>query len=112
VRGSSVLYYEICSKLVVVISELDTARELSQVHQNESQTQASQAAAVLTLNMKLQSTATKNQAKTIDLEIKRLDAAQAREMLSIVQVRLIIYLHISSCSSTIPSLAIPAPSVH
>lgn len=36
--------------------------------------------------MKLQSTTTKNQAKAIDLEIKRLDAAQARELLSIVQV--------------------------
>jgi hypothetical protein len=37
--------------------------------------------------MKLQSNTAKNQAKTIDLEIKRLDAAQARELLSIVQVR-------------------------
>ncbi len=67
-------------------SELEATRELSQVHQVESQTQANQAAAALTLSKKLQSTATKNQAKTIDLEIKRLDAAQAREVLSIIQV--------------------------
>ncbi|KAF8337534.1 dynein associated protein-domain-containing protein [Cantharellus anzutake] len=65
--------------------ELDVARELSQTHRMESQTQANQAAAALTLSKKLQSTAIKNQAKTIDLEIKHLDTAQAREMLSIVQ---------------------------
>ncbi|KAF8317347.1 hypothetical protein DL93DRAFT_2165610 [Clavulina sp. PMI_390] len=66
-------------------SELDTAREQSHSHRVESQNQATQAAAALALNMKLQSNTTKNQAKTIDLEIKRLDAAQARELLSIVQ---------------------------
>lgn len=52
----------------------------------ESKNQATQAAAALALNMKLQSTTTKNQAKMIDLEIKRLDAAQARELLNIVSV--------------------------
>lgn len=67
-------------------ADLDVAREASQSHQQESQVQATQAAAALALNMKLQSTTTKNQAKAIDLEIKRLDAAQARELLSIVSV--------------------------
>lgn len=70
-------------------SDLEAAREQSQSHKQESQNQATQAAAALALNMKLQSTTTKNQTKTIDLEIKRLDAAQARELLSIVTVRLI-----------------------
>lgn len=72
-----------------MLSDLDTARVQSQSHQIESQNQATQAAAALALNMKLQSNTTKNQAKAIDLEIKRLDAAQARELLAIVQVRLL-----------------------
>lgn len=71
-----------------VHSDLNTAREQSQSHQLESQNAATQAAAALALNMKLQSNTTKNQTKAIDLEIQRLDAAQARELLSIVQVHL------------------------
>lgn len=78
-----------CPDLSFFHSELDATREQSQSHQIESQNQATQAAAALALNMKLQSTTTKNQAKAIDLEIKRLDAAQACELLSIVQVGLI-----------------------
>src|SRR5258707_6052218 len=87
-------------------SELEATRELSQVHQVESQTQANQAAAALTLSKKLQSTATKNQAKTIDLEIKRLDAAQAREVLSIIQVCFcipVMSLAHLDCHSAIPT---------
>jgi dynactin 1 len=37
--------------------------------------------------MKLQSSAAKNQAKNIDLEIWKLDARESKELLSIVQVR-------------------------
>ncbi|KAG8957368.1 hypothetical protein FRC03_010211 [Tulasnella sp. 419] len=66
-------------------SELDALRQQHQTRETESQAQASQSAAIMSLNMRLQSTAVKNQARNIDLELKKLDATQAREMLSIMQ---------------------------
>ncbi len=69
-------------------SELDGLREKDQSRQSESQAQATQSAALMSMNIKLQSSASKNQAKTIDLELRKLDAAQARELLDITQVRL------------------------
>lgn len=42
---------------------------------------------MMSLNMKLQSTASKNQARHIDLEVKKIEAREAREFLNIVQVR-------------------------
>lgn len=42
---------------------------------------------MLNLNMKLQSTVIKTQVKTIDLELRRLDALQAAERLEIIRVR-------------------------
>ncbi|KAJ7449516.1 dynactin [Mycena latifolia] len=53
--------------------------------QTESQTAASQSAAMMSLNLKLQSSASKNQAKNIELEIKRMEARETRELLNIVQ---------------------------
>ena len=41
---------------------------------------------MMSLNLKLQSTASKNQARNIDLELTKLDAREARELLGIVQV--------------------------
>lgn len=41
---------------------------------------------MLNLNLKLQSTVLKSQVKTIDLELRRLDAQQASEHLAIVKV--------------------------
>lgn len=41
---------------------------------------------MMTLNLKLQSSALKNQAKTIDLELRRIEAREGRELLAIVQV--------------------------
>lgn len=41
---------------------------------------------MMSLNLKLQSSALKNQAKNIDLEIRGLEAREARELLGIVQV--------------------------
>jgi len=40
----------------------------------------------MSLNLKLQSNVSKNQAKNIELEIKKLEARETRELLSIVQV--------------------------
>ena len=67
-------------------SDLDALRAQTQTAQNESATAASQTAAMMSLNLKLQSSASKNQAKLIELEIKKLEARETRELLSIVQV--------------------------
>jgi dynactin 1 len=44
---------------------------------------------MMSLNLKLQSSASKNQAKLVELEIKKLEARETRELLSIVQVLLL-----------------------
>ena len=61
-------------------------RAETQNAQHESITAASQNAAMMSLNLKLQSSATKNQARNIDLELRRIEAKEAKELLSIVQV--------------------------
>ncbi|KAJ3570761.1 hypothetical protein NP233_g4188 [Leucocoprinus birnbaumii] len=66
-------------------TELDALRAQTQTAQNESATAASQAAAMISLNMKLQSSAAKNLARNIDLEIKKLEARESKELLAIVQ---------------------------
>ena len=69
-----------------LFSELDTLRTETQTAQHESATAASQTAAMMSLNLKLQSSASKNQARHIDLEVKKIEAREARELLTIVQV--------------------------
>ena len=54
--------------------------------QTESAIAASQTATVLSLNLKLQSMASKNQTKNIDLELRKWEAKEGKELLSIVQV--------------------------
>ncbi|KIJ13750.1 hypothetical protein PAXINDRAFT_170080 [Paxillus involutus ATCC 200175] len=66
-------------------SDLDTLRTQTQTAQHESATAASQTAAMMSLNLKLQSSAAKNQAKTVELEIRKLEARESRELLGIVQ---------------------------
>ncbi len=41
----------------------------------------------MSLNMKLQSSAAKNQARNIELEIRKIEARESKELLAIVQVR-------------------------
>jgi hypothetical protein len=72
-------------------SELDSLRTQTQVAQTESQTAASQSAAMMSLNLKLQSSASKNQAKNIELEIKKMEARETRELLNIVQVEILSF---------------------
>lgn len=74
--------------LILTLSELEQLRTQTQTAQSESATAASQTAAMMSLNLKLQSTASKNQARMIELEVKKQEAREARELLSIVQVRL------------------------
>lgn len=71
--------------VVQLQSELDSLRAQTQVAQTESQTASSQSAAMMSLNLKLQSSASKNQARNIELEIKRMEARETRELLNIVQ---------------------------
>ncbi|KAG6380679.1 dynein associated protein-domain-containing protein [Boletus reticuloceps] len=66
-------------------SELDNLRTQTQTAQHESATAASQTAAMMSLNLKLQSTAAKNQAKTVELEVRKLEAKECKEVLGIVQ---------------------------
>ncbi|KAJ1310514.1 hypothetical protein OPQ81_007245 [Rhizoctonia solani] len=81
-EGTIVQFRELVGHLQ---SDMETLREENQIHQSESSAQATQSAAILSLNMRLQSTAAKNQAKNIEFELRKLDAAQAKEWLGIVQ---------------------------
>jgi hypothetical protein len=47
----------------------------------------------MSLNLKLQSSVQKNQARTIDLEVKSIEAKECKELLSIVQVRHFTLVH-------------------
>ncbi|KZV79203.1 hypothetical protein EXIGLDRAFT_632417 [Exidia glandulosa HHB12029] len=71
--------------VVQLQGDLEALRAQNQTVQTESQAQATQSAAMMTLNLKLQSSALKNQAKTIDLELRRIEAREGRELLAIVQ---------------------------
>ncbi|KZT02085.1 dynactin [Laetiporus sulphureus 93-53] len=73
-------------ELVVQLqSDLDTLRTETQTSQHQAATAASQTAAMMSLNLKLQSSASKNQARYIDLEVKRIEAKEAKELLAIIQ---------------------------
>ncbi|KAN0135638.1 Dynein associated domain containing protein [Lactarius tabidus] len=66
-------------------SELEMLRSETQNAQNESAVAASHTAAIMSLNLKLQSTASRNQARNIDHELKRIEANETKEWLNIVQ---------------------------
>lgn len=69
-----------------VISELDTLRAETQNANEKSASAATQTAAMLSLNLRLQSTASKNHAKQIELEVKTIEAREVKELLTIIQV--------------------------
>ncbi|KAK1224892.1 hypothetical protein PQX77_012169 [Marasmius sp. AFHP31] len=71
--------------VVQLQNELETLRTQTQTAQNESATAAFQTAQVMSLNLKLQSSASKNQARNIELEIRKIEARERGELLSIVQ---------------------------
>ncbi|KAI0352271.1 dynactin [Trametes cingulata] len=81
-EGTIVQFRELVMQLQ---NELDTLRAETQTAQHESATAASQTAAMMSLNLKLQSSASKNQARHIDLEVKKIEAREARELLGIIQ---------------------------
>jgi hypothetical protein len=68
-----------------VASELDTLRAETQTANEKSASAATQTAAMLSLNLKLQSTASKNHAKQIELEVKTIESREVKELLAITQ---------------------------
>lgn len=84
----SPLYYFIFTKfLIEITSDLEQFRQ-KETQNSESKNLSSQSQEMLSLNIQLQSTVLKAQAKQIDLELRKLDATQASEHLEIVQVLL------------------------
>lgn len=69
-------------------SEIDTLRVQQATQEYESATASKASQDLLNLNMKLQSSAAKTLRKTVDLELKKLEAAQLTEHLRIVQTYL------------------------
>lgn len=67
-------------------SDLEDMRASHAMTETESEQLNSRSRAMMDLNMKLQVSAAKTQVKTIDLELRRLDAQEASEHLAIVQL--------------------------
>jgi dynactin 1 len=68
-------------------SEMDSLRQLHESQITETAALSIQSQTVINMNLRLQSSATKAQAKAIDMELQKLDATQALEHLAIVRVR-------------------------
>ncbi|GMK57406.1 hypothetical protein CspeluHIS016_0402400 [Cutaneotrichosporon spelunceum] len=69
-------------------AEIDELREQQASQEHDSAAASKESQALLNLNLKLQSSAVKTQSKTVDLELKKLEAAQLVEHLRIVQAYL------------------------
>ena len=70
-------------------SDLEDMRASQQITETEAEELTQRSRSMMDINMKLQITAAKAQNKTIDLELRRLEADQAIEQLSIVQVTIL-----------------------
>ncbi|CAO3622239.1 unnamed protein product [Cunninghamella echinulata] len=66
-------------------SDLEQLKQKQESQQTEKQDLSSQSQAMMSLNIQLQSTVMKAQAKAIDLELRKLDAMQATDKLSYIQ---------------------------
>ena len=71
--------------ITIITREIEQLRNQTQNAQDESATAVSQSAAMMSLNMKLQSSAAKNQARNIELELRKIEARESKELLAIVQ---------------------------
>ncbi|KAG0638702.1 dynein associated protein-domain-containing protein [Tuber brumale] len=67
-------------------SDLEDMRASQQITETEAEELTQRSRSMMDINMKLQITAAKAQNKTIDLELRRLEADQAIEQLAIVQM--------------------------
>ena len=70
-------------------SDLEQLRENEVNKESEKSSLSSQSQAMMSLNMQLQSTVMKAQAKAVDLELRKLEAAQANDRLTYVQVTML-----------------------
>lgn len=66
-------------------SDLEVLRRRTENQQTETEQLSSQSQAMMSLNHKLQTSALKAQAKTLDLELRKLDADQALENLDLIR---------------------------
>ncbi|ORZ03356.1 dynein associated protein-domain-containing protein [Syncephalastrum racemosum] len=66
-------------------NDLEQLRHKEESQKTERQSLSSQSQAMMSLNMQLQSTVMKAQAKAIDLELRKLEAAQANDRLNYIQ---------------------------
>jgi dynactin 1 len=71
------------SSLQTEMSDMKASKEISE---SEAKQLEGKSRAMLDLNLKLQNSAAKTQVKTIDLELRKLDAQEASEHLAIVQL--------------------------
>lgn len=76
-------FRELVSQLQSDLQDLEASKQISE---SEAAQLTSNSKAMMDLNRKLQSSAAKTQVKTIDLELRKLDAQQASEHLAIVQL--------------------------
>lgn len=72
----------------LINSDLEKLKQKEESQQNVKQDLSSQSQAMMSLNIQLQSTVMKAQAKAIDLELRKLDAMQATDKLSYIQVNI------------------------
>lgn len=71
---------------LLIASEIDDLRMQQSAQETETAMSSKDAQTLMNLEMKLQSTASKAQGKTIEMELKRLEAAQLAEHMTIVTV--------------------------
>jgi len=71
-------------------SDLEDMKASQQITENEAEELTARSRSMLDINMKLQITAAKAQNKTIDLELRKMEAEEAIEHLAVVQVSTLI----------------------
>ncbi|KAK3675058.1 hypothetical protein LTR78_004992 [Recurvomyces mirabilis] len=76
-------YRDLVSQMQSHLADMQASKQLSEA---EAADLNSKSRAMIDLNMKLQSSAAKTQVKTIDLELRKLEAQEASEHLAIVQL--------------------------
>lgn len=69
------------------LSDLEDLRASQQITEQEAEELTARSRSMMDINLKLQLSASKAQNKTIDLELRRMEAEEAMEHLQIVQVR-------------------------
>lgn len=67
-------------------SDLEDLRASQQITEQEAEELTARSRSMMDINLKLQLSASKAQNKTIDLELRRMEAEEAMEHLQIVQV--------------------------